>query len=396
MTLRLYRDDPYLLHFEATVTARSEHQGRPAVVLDQTAFYAESGGQPWDTGSLSGVPVVAVIEHAGDVLHVLGAPLSADRVVGSVDAGRRQDHRQQHHGQHLLSRAFVVVAQAQTVSFHLGAEVSSIDLDREVTPEVIAAAETRTNEVIWSARPVSVRMVSREEATALGVAVPAEVKGAVRLVEAEGFDLQPCGGTHPRNTAEVGVVVVAGSERYKGGSRVRFLCGHRAVAAFRSGRTVLDQLAAAFSAPVSGLAEAATKTKGEVAELSKRLRALQEQSVEVEARRLFAGASNTTPAVVVAAYEGWPPSDLRTLAQALVGLGPCVALLGSRADKAYVALAQSEGLGHDLPALLQEALLKLGGKGGGRGNLVQGAGDPTLPLSPVLEGLAAKIRTPRP
>jgi alanyl-tRNA synthetase len=396
MTLRLYRDDPYLLRFEAAVTARRQHQGQPAVVLDRTAFYAESGGQPWDTGSLSGVPVVAVIEHEGEVLHVLGAPLGTDLVLGIVDAPRREDHRQQHHGQHLLSRAFVEVAEARTVSFHLGTEVSSIDLDREVTAEVMTAAETRANEVIWSGRPVSVRMVSREEATALGVTVPAEVEGAVRLVEAEGFDLQPCGGTHPRNTAEVGVVVVAGSERYKGGSRVRFLCGHRAVAAFRSGRTVLDQLASLFSAPVRGLTEAATKTKGEVADQSKRLRAFQAQAVETEARRLFAGASGTPPAVVIAAYEGWPPADLRTLAQALVALGPCVAFLGSRAEKAYVTLSQSEGMSHDLSGLLQEALRQLGGKGGGRGNLVQGAFDPTIPLAPILEGLAARIRPPKP
>lgn len=246
MTVRLYRDDPYLLEFEATITARREHRGQPAVLLDRTAFYAESGGQPWDTGSLSGVPVLAVIEHEGEVLHVLGGPLAAERVSGVVDAKRREDHRQQHHGQHLLSRAFVDVALARTVSFHLGTEVSTIDLDHEVTSEEIAAAETRANEVIWSARPVSVRTVRREEAVAAGVTVPPEAGDAVRLVEALGFDVQPCGGTHPRNTSEVGLVVVSGREKYKGGTRVRFLCGHRAVGAFHQDKGVLDRLGALF------------------------------------------------------------------------------------------------------------------------------------------------------
>ena len=396
MTLRLYRDDPYLLEFEAAVTARRVHQGQPAVVLDRTAFYAESGGQPWDTGSLSGVPVVAVVEHEGDVLHVLGAPLAAERVLGVVDAARRQDHRQQHHGQHLLSRAFVDIARARTVSFHLGAEVSTIDLDREVTSEATVAAETRANEVIWSARPVSVRTVSREQAVALGVMVPPEAGDAVRLVEALGFDLQPCGGTHPRNPSEVGLVVVSGREKYKGGTRVRFLCGYRAVASFREDRGVLDRLGALFSAPLSELPEAASRTLAQVGELTRRARDLQEHALAAEARRLFAESGPGAPVVVVATYDQWPAADLRTLAQALVSLGPCVALLGSRGDKAYVTLAQSDGLGQDLPALLQEALRELGGKGGGRGNLVQGAGDRVDAVAPVLERLAGTLRPARP
>jgi len=126
----LYRDDPYLLDFEATVVARREHQGRPAVVLDRTAFYAESGGQPWDTGTLGERAVLAVVKAGDEVLHVLDAYPASDRVRGLVDAARRRDHRQQHHGQHLLSRALVEVAGARTVSFHLGAEACSIDVDR--------------------------------------------------------------------------------------------------------------------------------------------------------------------------------------------------------------------------------------------------------------------------
>ena len=392
MTVRLYRDDPYLLEFDAQVTARLEHQGRPAVVLDRTAFYAESGGQPWDTGSLSGVPVVAVIEHEGEVLHVLGATLAADRVAGAVDAARREDHRQQHHGQHLLSRAFVDVARARTVSFHLGAEASTIDLDREVTAEETAAAETRVNEVIWSGRRVSVRTVTREQAGTLGVVAPPEAGDSVRLVEAEGFDLQPCGGTHPRNTSEVGMVVVSGREKYKGGTRVRFLCGHRALVSFREDRGILDRLGSLFSASRRDLPEAASRLQAQLAELTRRARDLEERAIAAEARRLFSPSETGSPAVVVATYDQWAPGDLRALALALVALGPCLALLGSRGDKAFVTLAQSDGLGYDLSTLLQDALRQLGGKGGGRGNLVQGAGERVADLTTVLEGLAARFR----
>jgi alanyl-tRNA synthetase len=250
--------------------------------------------------------------------------------------------------------------------------------------------------VIWSARPVSVRTVTREAAEALGVTVPAEAGDAVRLVEAEGFDRQACGGTHPRNTSEVGIVVITGREKYKGGTRVRFLCGHRALAAFRQDRGILDRLGALFSAPVVELPEAASRTFAQVVELTRRTRDLQDHAIAAEARRLFAESGPGSPVVVVATYDQWPAVDLRTLALALVSLGPGVALLGSRGDKAHITLAQSEGLGHDLGALLQEALRELGGKGGGRGNVVQGAGDRPEALGPVLERLAAKVRPARP
>ena len=142
------------------VLARREHQGRPAVVLDRTAFYAESGGQPSDTGTLDDVRVLEVVEHDGELLHVLERPLAGERVHGRVDGERRRDHVQQHHGQHLLSRAFVATARAETVAFHLGSDVTTIDLDRPVTPEQARAAERLANEIVWQARPVHVSNVS--------------------------------------------------------------------------------------------------------------------------------------------------------------------------------------------------------------------------------------------
>jgi alanyl-tRNA synthetase len=391
VTQRLYRDDPYLLEFDAVVVARRTHQGKPAVVLDRTAFYAESGGQPWDTGTLAGVAVVAVVEDGDDVLHVLGGALGVDDVHGRVDAERRRDHRQQHHGQHLLSRAFVELASARTVSFHLGMDTSSVDLDRDLRAEQVRAAEQRTNEIVWEARPVTVRTLTRTAAETLGVLVPPEAGDAVRLVEAEGFDLQPCGGTHPRSTAEVGVVVVLGHERYKGGTRVRFVCGHRALAAVSARTLVLDRTGSLVSASFDQLPAVVQKLLDQAAAGERRVRELLESVLEAEARRLF-GEAAASPAVVVAAYEGWPATDLRTLAQRLVALGPCVALLGSRADKAHVVFAQSEGLGHDIQHLLRDAVAQLDGRGGGQGNMAQGGGPRLEQLGEALAAAAAAVR----
>jgi alanyl-tRNA synthetase len=307
-----------------------------------------------------------------------------------VDGERRRDHRQQHHGQHLLSRAFVDLFSARTASFHLGAEASSIDLDREVGAEQVRAAEARTNEVVWEARPVEVKVVSRAEARALGVEPPPEAGEAIRLVEARGFDLQPCGGTHPRSTAEVGVVLVLDRERYKGGSRVRFVCGHRALAAVRERTAVLDRLGSLLCAPLSGLPEAAQRTLAALTEATRQGRLLRERALEGEARRLLATAA--PPAAVVSVYDGWPPEDLRTLAVQLVALSPCVALLGSRGDKAHLVFAQSPGLPHDIPALLKAAVQTVGGRGGGRGDLAQGGGERPALLDEALARAAAAVR----
>jgi alanyl-tRNA synthetase len=395
LTDRLFRDDPYLLEFDATVVAARDHEGRPAVVLDRTAFYAESGGQPWDTGRLDDVAVVAVIDEGQDVLHVLDRPLAKGTPVrGRVDADRRQDHRQQHHGQHLLSRAFVEVANARTVSFHLGAEVSSIDLDREVGDPETRAAEARANEVVWEARPVTVRTVSAADARAAGIEPPADAGDAIRIVEAEGFDRQPCGGTHPRSTSEVGVVIVLGRERYKGGSRVRFVCGCRALDASRARNAVLDRLSRTLSAPIEDLPEAASRALDRLAESDKKVREFLDRALEGEARRLVAEAPAGpagSPSTIVAVYEGWPVADLRTLALHLVRLSPCVALLGSRSDKAHVVFAQAEGLDHDIPALLRSALVLLEGRGGGKGNVAQGAGDREDRLEAALHQAAAAL-----
>ncbi len=390
-TRRLFREDAYLLEFDARVTGRLSHENQPAVTLDRTAFYADSGGQPWDTGTLNGVRVVAVLEQDEEIVHVLAGPLEAESVAGRVDGARRRDHREQHHGQHLLSRAFEEIAGARTLSFHLGEEVVSIDLDRELNEAQLRAAEERANDVIWAGRPVAVRVVTRAEASALGALPPKDAGDAIRLVEAEGFDLQPCGGTHPRSTSEVGMLLILEQERYKGGSRVRFVCGHRALGAFRRRATALDRLTSLLSSPLDGLADAAHRLFDERNSAEKRVRELILKSLDAEAQRLL-GATAGSPAVVVASYEGWAPDELRGLAQRLVALRPCVALLGSRAAKAQLVFAQSDGLPYDVPGLLQTAAAELGGRGGGKGNLAQGGGDKPERLAEALALAAASVR----
>src|SRR5438552_859330 len=231
MTDRLYLRDPYLTRFSARVVSLADLAGRPAAVLDRSAFYPEGGGQPADRGTLAGAAVLDVQERDGVGLHVLDRPVGPGEVEGMVDWQRRFDHMQQHHGQHLLSAAFERVHGAPTTSFHLGERTCTIDLDCSISrldEAALRSAEAAANETVWRDLPVVARDFGPEERSRLPLRKE-PVKGD-RVVLVEGVDASPCGGTHPSRTGEVGAIAVLGAQKWGSGkARVEFACGVRVV-----------------------------------------------------------------------------------------------------------------------------------------------------------------------
>ncbi|HQR30662.1 MAG TPA: alanyl-tRNA editing protein, partial [Anaeromyxobacteraceae bacterium] len=235
MTQKLYLSDTYLTRFRASVAGTREVDGRLAVLLDRTAFYPEGGGQPADHGTIGSARVSGVVESGEDVLHLLepgDVPAPGAEVECVVDAARRLDHVQQHHGQHLLSAAFEKLHGAATLSFHLGADTCTIDLSvppARLGPEALAAAEAEANRLVWADLPVDARERTPEELSRLPLRKDA-VKGSRVVVVGDGdavVDASPCGGTHPRRTGEVGAVAVLRVQKWGQGSRVEFACGGR-------------------------------------------------------------------------------------------------------------------------------------------------------------------------
>ena len=236
MTERLYYDDASMCAFDARVVRVESGDDGASVWLDRTAFYPTSGGQPFDVGTLGGASVVNVFDDDdGDVVHVVaGAPPALGATVrGDVTWARRFDHMQQHTGQHLLSAVIEHLAGARTVSFHLGTESSTIDIDRELSPAQLTAVESTVNDAVWRDLPVSIRYASEEEARALPLRKESARSGTLRLVSIEGVDLSACGGTHVASTGVLGLVTVVSWERFKGGQRLEFLCGGRALRRFQ-------------------------------------------------------------------------------------------------------------------------------------------------------------------
>ncbi len=252
MTERLYYTEPYRRTFDATVVSVESVEGRSHVTLDQTAFYPTSGGQPFDTGTLGGAAVSDVIDREdGTIAHVVAGSLKAgDVVTGEIDWARRFDHMQQHTGQHVLSAAFDRLFGVRTESFHMGQLLApTIDLAREVTASEVAKAEDDANRVVWEDRPVTVRFATAEEAAAMPLRKESGRTGSLRLIDVQDYDLSACGGTHVERTGAIGVIAIGGWEKFRGGSRVEFLCGTRALQRFRLWRDALAAMQKHLSVP---------------------------------------------------------------------------------------------------------------------------------------------------
>ncbi len=381
MTSRLYYTDATLRAFDASVVESGVHEGRPFVFLDRTAFYPTSGGQPFDTGRLGGVAVVDVVdEDDGRIRHVLEGALAAGGTVhGEVDWPRRFDHMQQHTGQHILSAAFDRLYGVRTVSFHLGASESTIDLAREVSAAEAAASEDAANAVVWEDRPVTIRFAAADEATALPLRKEPARTGELRLVEVADFDLSACGGTHVPHTGRIGMIAVSRAERFKGGSRMAFVCGGRALGRFRDQRDVIERATRMLSIGAAELPASVERLQADVKRFGRAVRQLQEETAGVRAEALRREAETIGGVRVVLQEErGWDAGALKILAAAIVRESGHVVVLAGEGQPTPVVAARAADAPFDAAAWMARAAAALGGRGGGRPELAQGG----IPASP--------------
>lgn len=379
---RLYYDDSLLTSFDTTVAACTAVDDQFHVTLNETAFYPTSGGQPFDRGTLQvagsqPLQVLDVIddEVTGDVVHVVGSALAPGAAVhGAIDWTRRLDHMQQHTGQHVLSAAFDRRFGVRTVSFHMGAETSTIDLAREVTPAEIAEAERDANRVVWDDRAIGIRYATDAEAAALPLRKESVRTGTLRLVDVPDWDLSACGGTHVPRTGTIGIIAISGWERFKGGSRVSFVCGGRALTAFGALRNVTTALARDLTVAVADLVPTVARLQTHIKDQQRSIRELQEQVTARLADELRGAA---TPGqhgarVIARAQPGWDAVAIKFLASAIVSAPGFVVVLTGEGAPVPVVVARSADVSFDAGAWMKDATSTLGGRGGGRPEIAQG------------------------
>jgi alanyl-tRNA synthetase len=369
-TEKLYLKDPYTAVFEARiVSCGADDRGRTAAVLDRTYFYPESGGQPADRGTIAGTAVVDVQEdESGKVLHFLASPVQPGTAEGRIDWDRRFDHMQQHTGQHILSRAFIDAGRLMTVSFHLGDEICTIDLDGPALDDkIVEKAELIANRVIWEDRAVAVRTRSAGEIETgtLRKALPEGIT-EVRLVEVDGFDTAGCCGTHVRRAGELGVIKVLKYEKTKGRFRAHFLSGRRAYLDLARKHDILKRLGNRFTTSSDALEDKLDKLHSEKERLRKDSQKLAKRLAGYEADALHAAGERHGERVYVA--EVVPGADdeyIRTLGSLLKAKRGTVSLLAT--EGGAVVCCASEDVTVDLSSIAVARAKAVGGGGGGKG-----------------------------
>jgi alanyl-tRNA synthetase len=410
MTDRLYYHDSFLYDFDAEVCEVTDSP-RPALVLDRSAFYPTSGGQVFDTGWITAgadakfrVTEVADRED-GKVVHYVEATRDikpGTRIHGQIDGTRRRDHMQQHSGQHVLSAAFIKLFDMHTVSFHMADEYCSIDLDTPtLTKEQIESAERLANEIILENRAVDIRFVPREEVGKLGLRKdPVADRDELRIIDIRDVDVSACGGTHVRQTGQIGCVLLRKAERVRQGWRVEFVAGQRAVATARRDFTTLTETAGLFSAHIYDVPMQAGKALDEIRSLRKQREQTLEELAAAQAAALLAETPQEEKSgrkIIVHTFADREVNFLKLLAQKLTRLAPnVVALLATTSPQVALVFAQSAGQpvgqSFDMGALMKETLAVLGGKGGGSKDMAQGGARSAEGVDKALEGVAGRIR----
>jgi alanyl-tRNA synthetase len=382
-TRRLYYDDAFEKEFTARVVycevlppdVNSGITGTVwSLILDRTAFYPTSGGQPHDLGKIGDANVLDVRDAGDEIIHVVDRRPADPEVNGCINWPRRFDHMQQHTGQHLLSAMFQERFGLPTVSFHLGSEICTIDLrGPEPSEEILEGAERFANQVVFEDRPVNVRYGTADEFAQLGVRKEVDREGILRAIEIEAADLQPCGGTHVKRTGQIGVVLVRRCSKVRLDWRVEFVCGRRAERVARHDFQLLRQTAEKLSCAPEDLLSAASRAVAERDANFKNSRGVLQRLAEAEATL----ASQTAPPdgngfrIVSRVIEGVPADYLGFFAAEFAKSERGIALLAA-AEDGHLLFAQHPSAGKDMAGLLKQVLEKIGGKGGGTRDFARG------------------------
>ena len=382
-TRRLYYDDAYEKEFKARVIhcevlppdVNSGITGTVwGLILDRTAFYPTSGGQPNDLGKIGDANVLDVRDEGEEILHLVDRKPADPDVMGCINWPRRFDHMQQHTGQHLLSAMFQERFGLPTVSFHLGAELCTIDLrGPEPKGKILEGAERAANQVVFEDRPVNVRYGTADQLSQLGVRKEVDRPGILRAIEIEAADLQPCGGTHVKSTGQIGVVLVRRCTKVRQDWRVEFVCGGRAERIARHDFQLLREAAEKLSCSPEEIAAAAVRTLADRDVNFRNLRAAQQSLAETEATLALQTAAPGANGfrVVSRVFEGVPAEYLGFFATAFAKSEKAIALLAA-ADGGHLLFAQHPTVGKDMNAVLKQVFEKVGGKGGGTRDFARG------------------------
>lgn len=367
MSKKLYYDSAYIREWQTTISRVVEREDGYYVILEETAFYPHGGGQPCDEGRINGVPVLDVISEEENVLHKVASPLGEGTLSCEVDWQRRFDHMQQHSGQHLLSAVCRDLYQAMTVSFHLGTDYATIDVEQpELSPAQLAAIESEVNQQIYKNRTISSYFVTEEELAKLPLVKQPKVTENIRIVEIQDVEYNACGGTHVSSTGEIGMIKLLKAEKQKGNTRIYFKCGYRALQEFNDSLKILGALSIKFNTGKDEIIDRVEKWELETKQLQAELTQLKEENDAYVVDELLAHREGN---LIARVFENKSMKDLQNLAGKLAVQSDCPVLLATIAENKVVLANNSDAL--SCGAFFKANLAAYQGKGGGSDKIAQ-------------------------
>ncbi|NIM59179.1 MAG: hypothetical protein GTO16_09595 [Candidatus Aminicenantes bacterium] len=382
-TKRLYLENPYQVEFEARVADKMIWEKKPALILDQTCFYPESGGQPSDKGSINEVEVLKVLEDEARIIHLVAEDMPAGKVAGKIDWKTRFDHMQQHSGQHILSQSFHELLAAETLAFHLGESFSTLEMDlRKISEDEIEQIERRANEIVYEDREIKCYFVPEEKIESVPLRRPPKKKGLIRVVEVSDFDFSACGGTHVRRTGEIGLIKILRLERIRNNIRFEFICGARALEDYLRKSRIVRELSTRFTVSEEEVLNTVEKLSSDLKSQRRAGKKLQEKIAQYEAQEITQDAKEK---IIKEVFVDKTLEEARYLALNIIKKGDFVVLFGQEGEeRGHLILACSENLDIDMRELVPLVSPLIKGKGGGRPSLVEVAGEEKENLNQAL------------
>ncbi|TMU82731.1 alanyl-tRNA editing protein [Bacillus sp. BHET2] len=397
MTNTLYYQNAYMKTFQTSIQDQGQDEAGWYVLLEETAFYPTGGGQPHDTGTINSKRVIKVEEVNGEIRHYIEEPFEDLSGVfeGRIDWDRRFDHMQQHAGQHILSAAFEEALHYETISFHLGKEILTIDLQVSDLKEADAMkAERLANRVIQEARPIETKWITEAELSDYPLRKQPSVTDQIRLVIIPDFDYNGCGGTHPRSTSEVGAIKILDWEKHKGHIRLQFVCGDRVLDQLHRKHELLREMTSCLQAPEETMIPTVERLLTKQKEQEKALEGLKEITLTYEAEGLLGKGSPQEDYVLIqAAYSDRPIQELQKIAQHIVSKRDemIVLLVVQNDQKLQLVAAKGSTPSVNLREVAQKVFPLINGKGGGKESFVQGGGEAVMSKEKLLETLIHQL-----
>lgn len=378
MTEKLYENDSLLRDCQATVRSCEKKEDYYEVILDKTVIFPEGGGQLSDRGWLDDVPVYHASEDGAEVRHWTRTPVEPGKTVAvKLDWPVRLDRMQQHCGEHILSYAFWKTCGANNVGFHMNEDSVFIDLDREIDEETAQKAEWMANGCIWANEPITLHYVDSTELGKFPLRKKNEkLRGTVRLVDIHNGDICTCCGTHPPYTGMVGAIQIIRSVRHKGGSRVEFLCGNRALREMHKRNRILEDTSDLLSVKAEEVLPAVEKLHQEILELRAQVREKTQELIRLQLPEQLDQApvlKNGTKLLVLT-LEGSAADGKSAMKLASAQPGVLAAVFTKDGDRLLYQFALGEGAEGDCKACCAKANELFAGRGGGRPQSAQGGG----------------------